>query len=323
MNIPISVLLPVYKEPQSWIAQAIESILQQTFKKFELLLLVDHPRDKKLITFLQTYQTDTRVKLIINKQNLGLPKNLNKGIDLSRGKYIARMDADDIALPQRLEKQYAFMEKYLTIDLCGSQVMKIDVEGKTLQPSAHYSDPELLGKMVRYTNIITHPTWFIRKEVFTKVGKYRNFVNAEDYDLVYRIINAKKQVTNLPETLMYWRIHLEGQTGGQSLIQKVCLKHIQQLNKERLKNGKDNFDEKKLQDLIQTLQLKYGPQQQKAQLLLLLYFQNRTEGKYLPAIICLIRSFLASPIQRNYYLDLLKAKIVTGVYFFKKRIKLL
>ncbi len=315
-SILISVLLPIYKEPILWITQSVESMLNQTFKSFELILLLDNPTNKELSTFLKKYSVDKRVKLVINKRNIGLPRTLNKGIDLAIGKYIARMDADDIAFPNRLKKQYDFMEAHPMIDLCGSQLLKMDRNGNILKPSNHVSDMVLLKKMLPFCNIITHPTWFIKKSVYLEVGKYRNFPNAEDYDLVYRIINAGKQVTNLDEILMYYRVHIEGQTGGKSLAQKVCFDHLKQLHRERMEKGISSFDESFLLTLIQEKQVKYQEQQQKAQEYLLKSFQQKANRQPVRAFLSLLKSFCASPIQRRYYLDLLNAKLIV----FKHRL---
>ena len=109
--VSVSVLMPVYNTQAGFLAEAVESILNQTFGEFEFLIVDDCSTLKETTEYLNSLD-DPRVKIIRNHENLGITKSLNIGIREAAGKYIARMDSDDISLPQRLEKQYAFMETH-------------------------------------------------------------------------------------------------------------------------------------------------------------------------------------------------------------------
>ena len=111
MNFPIiSVIMSVYNEPLDWVQESIDSILQQTFGNFEFIIINDNPNNKELFDFLITNKIkDNRIIIINNDENIGLTKSLNKGLERAKGEYIARMDADDISLPERLEKQINFL----------------------------------------------------------------------------------------------------------------------------------------------------------------------------------------------------------------------
>ena len=123
----ITVLMPVYNG-EKYLRQAVDSILNQTFKDFEFLIINDGSTDKTL-AILQEYK-NKRVKIINNKKNIGLTKSLNKGLKLAKGKYIARMDADDISLSNRLRKQIDFLDKHNKIGVLGTQMKIINNSNK-------------------------------------------------------------------------------------------------------------------------------------------------------------------------------------------------
>ena len=124
----ISVIMSTYNEPEDWIRKSIESILGQTLQKLEFLIVCDNPNNKELINLLEEYKNkDSRIKLILNDENIGLTKSLNKALNITVGTFIARMDSDDIAASDRLEKQLKYL-KDNNLDLVGSGVVCIDEE---------------------------------------------------------------------------------------------------------------------------------------------------------------------------------------------------
>jgi len=136
----LSVVMSVYNEPIEWIQEAIDSILNQTFNDFEFIIINDNPNKEDLRFILTEYQkVDSRVILINNSNNIGLTKSLNKGLDVSKGKYIARMDADDISLPVRFEKQVAIMEDNPNIGIVGSWVEYFGQRNK-IEKKYEYND---------------------------------------------------------------------------------------------------------------------------------------------------------------------------------------
>ena len=117
----ISVIMSVYSEPIEWIKQAIDSILNQTFTGFEFIIVNDNPSRTENRNLLSAY-ADERIHLISNSENVGLTKSLNFALALAKGKYIARMDADDISLPSRFLKQFEYLEAHPEIGVCGCNV---------------------------------------------------------------------------------------------------------------------------------------------------------------------------------------------------------
>lgn len=205
----VSVVLPVYKEPSLYIAQSIQSILKQKFKNFELIIIIDtgvndSEFERIYYSVLHEVMHEERVKIIINERNMGLTATLNKAIEVATGDYIARMDADDIALPNRLEMQYEFMEQDKDVFLCGSPVLYINALGEILGVSK-FSD-DIATKLYMGISPIPHPTWFFRKETFFKLGGYKSIPWAEDFELLARAVLSGERIAMLKEPTLMYRI---------------------------------------------------------------------------------------------------------------------
>jgi len=201
----ITVLMPVYNAAP-YLAEAIDSILNQRFKDFEFLIINDGSTDNSL-EIINSYK-DKRILLINNGQNIKLIATLNKGIELAQGKYIARMDADDISLPERLEKQVQFMETHPEVGLCGSFVRTV---GLAKNYDVHYacSHDEIKFNLFFDTHF-PHPAAFIRKSVLSENNlKFDfGFIHAEDFELWNRMAQHTR-LAILPEILVHKRVHPE------------------------------------------------------------------------------------------------------------------
>lgn len=198
----ISVLLPV-KNGEKYIADALESILQQSYEDFELLIFDDNSTDHTL-DLINGYR-DTRIKLFSGKN--GFIANLNQGIADAEGAYIARMDADDLMYPRRLETQFRLMEKE-GLDLCGSW-MTIFGEGFDAfvmeNLKEHLVDPL---KWLLYKNFIAHPTTMLRKEFLMRNNLWydHDYPCAEDYKLWVEMAKKNAAMYIYPQPLLYYRI---------------------------------------------------------------------------------------------------------------------
>jgi glycosyltransferase involved in cell wall biosynthesis len=222
---------------ERYLAEAIESILGQTFTNFEFLIINDGSTDKSRKIILS--YSDSRIKLIDNEINIGLTKSLNKGLDLALGKYIARMDSDDISLPHRLQIQFEFMEKNPHIDICGSWYKLFgDRNSITKTP---VQDREIKETLFFY-NCIAHPAVIIRKNTFDKFQiKYsENYLHSEDYELWCREVDRLK-FANIPDVLIKHRIH-ENQIGIAQI--KKQNETTDMVRKENLENTGLVFSEK-------------------------------------------------------------------------------
>ena len=242
----ISVILSLFNEKKIWIEQAIESILNQTYSDFEFIIVIDNPDLSNDIKeyLLTTAANDKRIKIIYNEKNIGLAKSLNKGIDISIGKYIARMDADDISLPDRLEKELLFMEK-TNSDLVSAYKINIDENGNYLFKDCIMN--RNINKTLKYTNIIVHPLVLVKSEVIKKMGGYRELVNSEDLDLWLRMVEQGYKISILNEYLLKYRLRSNSASIERQLEQYYISKYINKLSKERKKmNGDDSFSVKNM-----------------------------------------------------------------------------
>jgi glycosyltransferase involved in cell wall biosynthesis len=207
----VSVIMSVYNGIP-FLKKSVESILNQTYKNFEFIIVDDFSTDGSWKYLASLH--DKRVKLIRNKKNLRLTKSLNKALTKACGDFIARMDADDISMPQRLEKQIRFLMKNRSIDLCGTFAALIDKNGKKVG-KLHYPQmpDEIKRKLVLY-NPIVHPSLMAREAVFKKLKGYNEeFDGAEDYELLMR--GSKFfNYANISEELLMLRLSLSRRSVG-------------------------------------------------------------------------------------------------------------
>jgi glycosyltransferase involved in cell wall biosynthesis len=198
----LSVLLPVYNA-EKYIRQSIESILNQTFSDFELIILDDGSKDGSMRLIQEIH--DPRIK-IISQSNMGLGATLNKGMQLSVGEFIARQDADDISLPDRFAKQIDFLERNRDVALVGTWAQIMDENGN-LESRCHKhptNSNELRCDLV-FNNPFVHSSVMFRRNQIQEVGGYADERNAfEDFDLWSRV-SHHFSVANLPEVLIYYR----------------------------------------------------------------------------------------------------------------------
>lgn len=195
----ISVILPVYNGG-TYLQEAISSILHQQFEDFELLIINDASTDDSEQVILSF--SDPRIRYFKNDVNLRVSRTLNKGIDLSNGRYLARMDQDDVALPERFGEQYAFMEANEHIALCGTWFQNFgDKQGIERLETSHEA---IVFRLLHQFHML-HPSWMIRKSVLERHAlRYDPDMIAEDYDLAVRLVAAGR-VANLPKVLMRYR----------------------------------------------------------------------------------------------------------------------
>lgn len=198
----ITVLMPVYNG-ELYIKEAMDSILNQTYSDFEFLILDDASTDQT-VALIKTY-VDSRIKLIEKPVNTGYTNSLNQGLQLAKGEYIARMDADDISLPERLAKQVAFLEANPEIVLCGSWV---NIIGSSDVIEVPENNNEIKVALLR-GNCMAHPSVMMRKQVLDTFSVVYDVSKepAEDYDLWVRLVAIGK-LHNLKEVLLNYRVHI-------------------------------------------------------------------------------------------------------------------
>ncbi len=205
MNKPkITVLMAVHNG-ERYIRDAVDSMLSQTFRDFEFLIIDDGSGDKTS-DIINSYKDD-RIRFVHNKENIGMGESLNKGIRLALGDYIARMDCDDISIPNRLDEQFTFMENNPEVVLCGSWV-------KTLGKVSHVwkfpiENDEIKCRLL-FDSVFVHSSVIMRKNILLEEGYFYNkeFIGAEDYELWVRM-SKKYNLANIGKVLLKYRIYPE------------------------------------------------------------------------------------------------------------------
>jgi glycosyltransferase involved in cell wall biosynthesis len=213
----VSVVMPVYNA-EKYLRSAIESILSQTYKNFELLILNDGSVDQTnniIASF-----NDPRIRVLSSEKNFGLVYQLNKGIENAAGKYIARMDADDIAVASRLQRQVSFMERSPDVGLCGSFVKVFHEDKKyfaTILPVTH----DEICTFLLFASPFFHPAIMMRASVLRLHGiRYTKGTDStEDYYL-YLDLHDKTKMANVPKVGLYYRMHESNMSKKMGSFQK-------------------------------------------------------------------------------------------------------
>ncbi len=204
----ISVILPVYNT-ERYLREAVDSILTQTFTDFELILINDGSTDRSGDICREYAGRDPRI-VLIDRPNGGLASALNDGIAKARAPLIARMDADDIAMPERFACQYAHMMEHPQIAVLGSAIQWINETGEVTTLRSFPTTPREIEKSIVFAHPVAHPAVIMQKSAVLKAGGYRAaFMHAEDYELWLRVIALGYDIANLPQPLLNYRIHRE------------------------------------------------------------------------------------------------------------------
>ena len=208
MNIvpKISLIMSVYNG-EDYLAETVESVLCQTFTEWEFIIINDCSTDNTSKILAEYASKDARVKVHTNKTNLRLPSSLNKALSLAEGKYIARMDADDICMPDRLQKQYDFMEANPNVDLSSCRFLTLKNGVYSSGGCGGKGDNESIKALLLVTNPILHPGIIAKADVIKELGYDKNFTCTEDMELWTRFVLNNKRVEILSEYLMIYRLH--------------------------------------------------------------------------------------------------------------------
>jgi glycosyltransferase involved in cell wall biosynthesis len=222
----VSVLMAVYNG-EKYLREAIDSILGQTFKDFEFIIVEDGSTDRSY-DIVSSYG-DGRIRVVRNPANLGLIKSLNRGIEHCRGEYVARMDCDDRSLPERLSKQVAFMDSHPNVGASGTWVTHIDTEGRATGLTRTPVGARMAYDFWRPPPLI-HPTAIIRRSRLQRLRYDAEALHAEDYDLWLRFVRECR-LDNLAECLLDYRIHDESVSqrdisGQLAQAHKIFLKRV-------------------------------------------------------------------------------------------------
>jgi hypothetical protein len=207
----VTVLMPVYNS-STYLPSAIESILAQTFDDFEFLIIDDGSTDNTWPMLMEYGRRDARIRLVRNQANIGLTRCLNDGLAWAQGEYIARMDGDDISLPERLALQVAFMKQHPRVGVCGAWVRKTGEHGRGME--RYPTNVEDIRCQLLFKDVLAHPAVIMRRMLFAQLGLAYDpaYRYAQDYDLWVRVAEHV-DLANIPRVLLHYRMH--GQQAGQ------------------------------------------------------------------------------------------------------------
>jgi glycosyltransferase involved in cell wall biosynthesis len=222
---------------EDYLREAVESILHQTFADFEFIIIDDGSTDQTT-NILQTIGNE-RLRILSNEKNIGLANSLNRGLRLARGEYVARMDADDVSLPDRLEKEVEFLDHHPAAGVVGTGYISIDESGNETMVVTFPTDNATLQDRLLHHCCICHGSAMIRRECLEAIGGYRpDFKVAEDYDLFLRLAE-RFEVANLTEPLYKYRVITSSISVHRKYELDQFIELAKELVKERRETGQD------------------------------------------------------------------------------------
>lgn len=313
----VSVIMSVYNEKPKWLKKSIDSILNQTYSNFEFIIVLDNPENSELKYILDEYKSkDSRVKVLINEVNKGLVFSLNKALNECIGQYIARMDADDISYPDRLEKQI----KYLidnNLDLIGSNITLFKNDREIFYKTNKLLTHKYLTKLLSIGTIgIVHPTFFAKKEVFDKLNGYKNAFHAEDMEFLGRLIFHGFKVGNIKEVLFDCRYSENSITKTNAFLMYKTAQYCTKIFKQSLKTGQYTFDDNYKNDFV--FNDKEKNNFNKKIILMAKAREKLNEKKYIDAIYKIIKaSFYSTSVFTS-----IKINLFLKIYKFLENIEL-
>jgi glycosyltransferase involved in cell wall biosynthesis len=208
MSPKVTVVMSVYNEA-GYISTAIESILKQTFEDFEFLIIDDGSTDRTPDIIKHYVEQDDRIKYLVNQTNKGLPASLNRGIELASGKYIARMDADDISLPSRFKEQVEHLDSEPDTHVVGSYTYLIGLDGEFIGEKSYPQGGRSVEQLKEQGPGVVHPSVMMRRTSLQRVNGYREpFTYAQDLDLWIRMADkfGSTFLQIIPEPLLKYRV---------------------------------------------------------------------------------------------------------------------
>ncbi len=241
-NVVVSIVMSNYNGSEK-INNTIKSVLGQSFKNFEFIIIDDGSSDDSKVKVDQF--NDNRIIFIVNENNLGLTKNLIKGVEEAKGRYIARIDVGDYWHLEKLHKQVDFLEKNKEYVICGTQVNYFDKNGIVDKSWFSIDDKSIRKRFISNKGIFEHSSILFRNKI---INYRKQFRYAQDQDLYLRISFLGKLYC-LDETLTFSEINLEGITLNKKYLQRQFQKHAFKLYTQRLIDTTDDIDSLKIEEL--------------------------------------------------------------------------
>jgi glycosyltransferase involved in cell wall biosynthesis len=307
----ISVLMPIYNV-ERYVKKAIDSIIEQTYRNIELIIVDDCSSDDTYNIAKNMALQDNRIGLFRNKENMKISKTLNFALSQAKGNFIARMDGDDISDYRRLEMYYEYLQENRHIHLVGCNIISMDEEDTIIGQTKYPHEQNLIKKTLKYASPVSH-FWMAYRYVYDALNGYRELSGVEDYDFLLRMTAMGYIYTNIDEYLYYFRLRTIGNTKFAIGPGQIKLhSYVYKLYKERIKKGNDSYCESDYKKKLETNKI----------ILLLHNFSSRSllkainfkyQKNYFRMIGYIVLS-LCSPYQIGYYYSRLMYRIIKGIY---------
>lgn len=306
----MSVIMSVYNETEEEILQSVDSVLNQTFDDFEFIIVNDNPNNQQLKLVMDNMaKMDDRITIINNPHNVGLAISMNRASEAAHSDIFVRMDADDIAYPNRFQTEYDILisGKY---DLVCSGYISINETGEHIEEYDYrpqYVSSQVISDLLPRKSVIHHPTVMMTKDILNKVHGYRGFPCAQDYDLWLRMKEAGARFYIVPEPLLKYRIRSNSTSIKKQIQQKLTIEYIRELYIERLRKGEDSFSKDNYNAYIEKYiknAEKYLPMVIEANEELRRAIKMKRNHDRLGSLIIHIKVILFNPVYRHIYIRL-------------------
>jgi glycosyltransferase involved in cell wall biosynthesis len=313
----VSVIIPVYNA-EMFIEEAITSIFIQTYTNIEIIAIDDASTDSSFSVLESLCKIDTRLKIYQNATNCGICKTLNRALEIARGDYIARMDADDVAFPERIERQIEFLFNHPECSLVGVSNNFMDTEGNILSMSSFPCTYKEVDQTILLSSPVSH-NWVCAISVYKQLGGYRDMAPVEDYDFLLRLKSNEMKFVNIPYCGMKIRQTNSGITAASGLRQKLAYNYAIKLYKDRAESGgADDFSRENFLKSIKSNKIMYKLYE------LATDFHMRAikykKQSTLLAFALITISVIISPHQFQYFMRRLLLKVILSFYKFKSAI---
>ncbi|EPE6124846.1 glycosyltransferase family 2 protein [Vibrio parahaemolyticus] len=228
----ISVVIPVFNVSE-YVVDSVESVLAQTYPNLEIIIVDDASTDGTYEVLINKFSSIKNIRIFKNDVNSKISYSLNYGIKLARGEYIARIDGDDIAMPDRIEKQYEFLISNSDISLVGCSLIGIDENGNEFNRTAFPNGANKLAKLANFSSPVSH-VWLCRKSLYTELGGYR-YDGVEDFDFLLRMKSEGYKFDNIANYFGMKIRHRHGNTASTiGLKQRLAFNYVRILYKARM-----------------------------------------------------------------------------------------
>ena len=300
----VSVLMPVYNV-EAYISKALRSLQQQTMQDFEIVAVNDGSTDRTLEVLTDAALRDPRIKVQGMVSNSGIVAALNHGLQFCHSAFIARLDGDDLAEPDRLQKQVSFLQSHPRIALVSSATLSIDEQDRVLGKSPVPTSESAITRTMLLSTPCLH-TWLARRELYDRLQGYRPMPGAEDFDFLLRAVTAGFHIANLPDCLTRMRLRSGNTASTAGLRQRKAHQYVVQLYRERLQDGVDTFSPEGFAQAVASNSLEQTLHGRAAQLVQAGFNSRCRLSK---ALLCLLAAVI-SPWQARYFIDRARVRFI-------------